>query len=164
MINATSANAALQYRPQSQALTSDQSSKLTEILSKYDAKNVSQTDAKSIALQVKDLGIKQGKALAEAMQTQGFDAKSIGDMAAPEKAGGKTGGKGGPEGSRPPPPPPAEGTSAKGTVDSAAVSLLAEVIDSYGGSDMTEETWAEAMNSLAQQGVDLSKSIMDIRL
>jgi hypothetical protein len=49
-------------------------------------------------------------------------------------------------------------------VDSTAVSLLAEVIDSYGGADMTEDTWAEALASLTEKGVDLTKSIVDVRV
>lgn len=164
MINSVSTSAALQLSSKTQALTSDQGSKLTEVLSKYDAKNVSEADAKSIAAQVKDLGIQQGKALADAMKSNGFDAQSIGSMAKSDKAGGKERGTGGPEGSRPPPPPKGEGGNAKGSVDSTAVSLLAKVIDSYGGSDMTEETWAEALASLSEKGVDLSKSMVDIRV
>lgn len=164
MITSIGASAALQTRPQTQALTSDQGSKLTELLSKYDAKNVSETDAKTIANEVKEIGIQQGKALADAMKSQGFDAQSISNLAAPEKAGGAKGGKGGPEGSRPPPPPQSEGASAKGSVDSTAVSLLADVVDSYGDTEITEETWADAMASLAEKGVDLTKSIVNIRV
>lgn len=164
MISPLSNSTSAAMRPQAQALTSDQSSKLAELLANYDAKNVTQADAKAIAAQVKDLGIQPGKAMAEAMNTQGFDAKAIGDMARPEQAGGKNGGKGGPEGSRPPPPPQAEGISAKGTVDDAAVSLLAEVLDSYADTEMTEDTWAEAMAKLSEQGVDLTKSMVDLRL
>lgn len=169
MISPISASASYAMRAPSQiqnaALTSDQGNKLTDILSKYDAKNVTTTDAKAIAAQVKELGIEQGKALAEAMKTQGFDASAIGSMVAQDKSGGKADGKGGPEGSRPPPPPPPPGeTGAKGGVDDTAVSLLAEVIASYDGTEMTEETWAEAMQTLAEKGVDLSKSMVDIRV
>ena len=162
MISALGNSAATQARPQGQTLTSDQSTKLTELLSNYDAKSVSEADAKAIAAQVKELGIQPGKAMAEAMGTQGFDAKSIGEMAAPDKAGGKRG-DGGPEGSRPP-PPPQDGTATKGTVDDTAVSLLAEVMESYSSTEMTEETWAEAMASLAEKGVDLTKPMVDLRL
>jgi hypothetical protein len=166
----TSSMSAIQ-RPAEKTLTSDQSSKLTEILSKFDAEKLSASDAKSIVEQVKELEIQPGKALAKAMETAGFDAKAIGDLAKPEQTGTAQGGKGGPDGSRPPPPPGGGqggggegGISSKGTVDSTAATLLAEVIDSYGGSDMTEETWAEAMASLSEQGVDLTKSIMDLRV
>jgi hypothetical protein len=67
--------------------------------------------------QVKDLGISPGKGLAHAMEAQGFDAKGIGE------AGGVKGGR---------PPPPPEGEGGNVTVDSVAVSMLNDLIESYG--------------------------------
>ena len=92
------------------------------------------------------------------MGAQGFDAKAIGDV-------------GGASGKRPPPPTggepqggaPGGSTAARGSVDSVAVSLLSDLIDSYGDVELTEGNWTTILKTLQGSGVDTSKSMVDLR-
>lgn len=69
-------------RPQSGVtLTDTQNQLIGETLSQFDAKDLSATDAQSIVAAFQEAGIQPGGALAAAMQTAGFDAKTVGDMA-----------------------------------------------------------------------------------
>lgn len=73
------------------SLSDEQSSTVSSILENFDAENLSAADAKDIAVQLKDAGIKPGKGLADVMAQNGFDAKEVAKLAGVE-----------------PPPPPAE--------------------------------------------------------
>ncbi|BDX04995.1 hypothetical protein [Planctobacterium marinum] len=68
----------------SRSLTDEQSSTVSSILENYDAENLSAADAKDIAAQLKDAGIKPGKDLADVMAQNGFDAKEVGKLAGVE--------------------------------------------------------------------------------
>ena len=77
-----------------QSLTADQQSFITEILSQFDADNLTQENATSIVEAFAEAGIQPGAALEASLTELGFDANSIGDLA---NVSG--------EGNRPPPPP-----------------------------------------------------------
>lgn len=77
-----------------QSLTADQQSFITEILSQFDADNLTQETATSIVEAFAEAGIQPGAALEASLTELGFDAKSIGDLA---NVSG--------ESNRPPPPP-----------------------------------------------------------
>lgn len=153
MIQSSSGVSMAQFTQQpTRPLTEEQGTKLTEILSKYDATNVTSGEAQKIVTEIKEAGITPGKGLTEAMSAEGFDAKQIGDA-------------GKPEGDRPPPPPPPSGEAGqKGTVDSAAISMLSDIIDSFGDEEMTTENWASVLAQLEENGVSLSDPMVDIRV
>lgn len=82
----------------SNGLSSSQLETISSVLSEFDSDSLSASDAQSIVQSFKEAGIKPSEALAKAMETEGFDAKEVGDLA------GVQGGRGG--GGMPPPPPP----------------------------------------------------------
>lgn len=134
------------------ALSDEQQADLKELLSKYDADTLSQSEAKEIVSGIESLGITEGAGLATAMATNGFDARSVGDM-------------GGVKGDRPPPPPrPAGEAGGAGQVNSEALTALQLLMDSYEGSEITEEGWSSILTSLEEQGFDTSQPFVDLRL
>lgn len=69
-------------RPQGGAsLSDDQKQLISDTLSQFDVDNLTEADAQSIVSTFQEAGIQPGKALAEAMEVAGFDAKSVGDLA-----------------------------------------------------------------------------------
>lgn len=64
-----------------QSLSQTQQDTIAETLSRFDADNVSQSDASSIVEAFTDAGITPGASLEKIMAEYGFDAKSIGELA-----------------------------------------------------------------------------------
>lgn len=86
-------------------LSTEQKDLIEEVLSNYDADSLSASDAAEIVEAFSMAGIEPSEALSTAMEDAGFDAQSVGDLAAES---GATASAGRPEGGRPPPPPSAE--------------------------------------------------------
>ncbi|MCC2618353.1 hypothetical protein LJ739_19020 [Aestuariibacter halophilus] len=80
MIESISSNNTM-MRPEPKPLTDEQKNTLNDILSNYDADNLSAGDAKAIAEQLKEAGINPGPGLGKSMSDLGFDAKEIGKLA-----------------------------------------------------------------------------------
>ena len=111
----------------SSSLSTEQKATIEDVLSKFDADSLSESDAIEIKEAFAEAGIEPSQAMAKAMESAGFDAKEVGDLAA-ESGGSAVEGKGGrPMG--PPPPPPEE------EVDS-----LTELLESLISSDEDEST------------------------
>lgn len=80
-------------RMQSDAsLSDDQTQLITDTLSQYDAENLTAEDAESIVSIFQEAGIQPGKSLAEAMESAGYDAKAVGDLARPQGGAPSQGG------------------------------------------------------------------------
>ena len=80
------------YNPmQNSGINAQKMDAVKSVLANYDASNISTSDAKEIATQIKDIGIAPGRTLAIVFAGEGFNAASIGNQA-------------GVEGQRPPPP------------------------------------------------------------
>jgi hypothetical protein len=62
-------------------LTGDQKNGIKSVLSNFDSKNITASDAKKISSEFSKLGIQPGRELQEAMAAEGFDAKQVGDLA-----------------------------------------------------------------------------------
>lgn len=138
-------------------LTPDQLSGLAKVLENYDPNNLSQSDAKDIVSQLKDLGVAPGRGLASAMADAGFGARGVG-----QKAGvGKDG---------PPPPPPGNGSPESpngqnsGTIDREAIAALKLLIEGYAGNDITDDDWTDILTAMDDNGYDLSKTLLDVKL
>ena len=103
------------------SLSAEQTSIIEDTLSKYDANNLSQSDAQEIVKSFQEAGIAPSKALESAMSASGFDAKQVGDLAGVGR------------GERPmgPPPPKKE--------EMASVS---ELLQSLLGTDETDSSTA----------------------
>jgi hypothetical protein len=66
------------------SLSDDQTQLITYTLSQDDAENLTAEDAESIVSIFQEAGIQPGKSLAEAMESAGYDAKAVGDLARPQ--------------------------------------------------------------------------------
>ncbi len=97
-------------------MSTDQKEQVQEILSELSADNLTSDDATSIVESFRDLGIAPSKELEQLMADNGFDAKSVGDMA----------GVGGSQ--MPPPPPPPQNN---GSNSSEMVSFLEELLENF---------------------------------
>lgn len=138
-------------RPQqSPQISSAQSESLKNILSNFDANNISETDARNIVDKVKEVSVKPGQPLVLIFANEGFDAKSIG-----QKAGA--------EGQRPPPPGGGKG-GPKGEINTEALSALTQLLEAKDGEEVTETEWNDFYTGLENQGVDTSKPFIDLKL
>jgi len=137
------------YQTNASTITKQQSEVLGSVLANYDAKNLSDTDAEEIVSQIKELGIKEGSGLINALSEAGIDAQVLAEQA----------GVRGAEGSRPPPPP--SGTSGTETEDSI-VSLVSDAVQSFAESDDADSTWSILQASLEEAGVDTTKSFVNV--
>ncbi|SNR61416.1 hypothetical protein [Puniceibacterium sediminis] len=168
MINsATNSGVMLSQNRQNSPLTQNQSTKLAETLSRYDADNLSDDDAKALVTSIRELGIKAGSGLADALGAAGIDAGDLAQKAGIGGPGGPPGGKGGPGG--PPPggkggPPPGGGQGAKGveSVDEAVVSLIKDAAEAYEASEDEESSFADILAAkLEEAGYDPSQPVVD---
>lgn len=83
------------------SLSLEQQQVIEDTLSNYDASNLSESDAQSIVSAFSEAGITPSKELAETMESLGFSAREVGDLAGvsgQQSAGGMP----------PPPPPPSQ--------------------------------------------------------
>jgi hypothetical protein len=150
---------------QASKLTDQQGQKLTELLTNYDAENLSEKDAKEIVSQIKELGIKSGSGLASALETAGIDAKGLAEKAGiqgpqgGQPNGPPPGGGGGPGGAGR--PPPGGGGKGRDSVDETAVSLIADAVKTYNSSDTSDSLWSVLEPELQNAGYDTTKSVID---
>ncbi|AZQ83076.1 hypothetical protein EKO29_02765 [Colwellia sp. Arc7-635] len=97
-----------------QSLTAEQQTFITDTLAEFNADELSEEDALGIIEMFSEANIQPGAALEKAMSSAGFDAKSIGDIAAASDSG------------RPPPPPPPKQSTDE---ISSMVDYLAELLE-----------------------------------
>lgn len=139
------------YNPmQNAGINAQKMDAIKGVLANYDASNISESDAKEIATQIKDIGIAPGRTLAIVFAGEGFDAASIGSKA-------------GVEGQRPPPPPPGQG-GPKGEINTEAVSALKLLVEAKNGEAVTETEWTSFYEELESKGVDTSRPFIDLKL
>ena len=62
-------------------LSNEQKEMITYILSDYDSSMLSETEAKELVYMFQDAGINPSRDLADVLETNGFDARSIGELA-----------------------------------------------------------------------------------
>ena len=167
MIQTISPYAASQSKPSvNQALSSNQSEKLGEILSNYDTKNLDSDAAKKIVTEINEAGINSGAGLTNALAENGIDAHTLGNAAGvggPPAGGPPAGGppSGGPAGGGPPVGGPPSGGVA--SVDEAVVSLFEEAASIY-EADETGQTFADIVTErLESEGMNYNQSLVDFR-
>lgn len=139
-----------------QSLTDAQKQGLDDVLSNYDAENLSDSDAKEIVSQIEELGITKGQGLASALDDVGIDARELAELAGIGGAEGK--------GDRPPPPP---GGGPKGP-DEAAIATLQSVVEqlqaSVDANDEDVDFGTMLTQALEDAGLDTSSPIVDYRV
>ena len=104
-----------QIQSSQSSMSAEQKEKVQAILSQFSSKDLSNSDANSIVESFAELNITPTKELDQLMADNGFDAKSIGDMA-------------GIGGSQMPPPPPPKNDASN---SSEMVSFLVELLENY---------------------------------
>lgn len=134
-----------------QAINSQQVDALKNVLSNYNASNISETDAKTIISEVRELGVAPGRPLAIIFAGEGFEAAAIGNKAG---AGGK----------EQAPPLPQERSGPKGEINKEAVAALKLLVDAKQGEDITQSEWADFYSDLEDKGVDTSRPFIDLKL
>lgn len=116
------------------ALTNTQQQLVSKTLSRYDANNLSETDAKAIVSAFSEAEIQPGKALAEAMAAQGFDAAVVGQAA----------------GAKPPPPPPSQDNGSGINIDQKSLQSLLSLLDQTQRSDISEEERTSILQTIRE--------------
>ncbi|MEP5630445.1 MAG: hypothetical protein ABJP79_01035 [Tateyamaria sp.] len=131
----------------------EQTDKLSVILSNYDTKSLDSDVASKIVTEIKDAGIEPGAGLANALTDNGIDAPDLRDAAG---LNGSPGGLGGPPAGGPPTGEPPAGGQLSGaggpagagaaSVDVAVVSLIEETATIY-EADKTGQTLPKSLHS-----------------
>lgn len=130
---------------QEQTLSTEQQEQITEILSEFDASDLSDADASSIVSQIEELGISAGSALETALADAGFDARTIGDQAGVGQSGGP-----GPQ-------------QSDNTIDEALVDIVSEALEAFDSSEEDETSFVDLLTSkLEEAGFDTSKPLFDL--
>lgn len=152
------ANMAAGYAAQSTqptSITSQQAEKLTTFFANYDSSKLTESDAKKIVTQIKEIGIRPGSGLESLLSDNGIDAKDLTNQA---------GIKGG---DRPPHPPPEVGhggSQSKGSVDAGIVVLIADAVEAFAETDDAETVWSLLQPALEEAGYDTSQQMIDVYL
>ncbi|MDP5138209.1 hypothetical protein [Rheinheimera baltica] len=149
MINSISSGMQMPQMQSSQAaLSTEQKDQVQQILSQYSADDLSSDDATSIVKSFAELNVVPGRELEQLMADNGFDAKSIGDMAG--QAGAKM----------PPPPPP---PSAAASNSSELVSFLEELLENY-DSQLSDDDKDAILSAVQQKfGTDSNGSLLSVK-
>ncbi len=131
-------------------LTSEQQTLISDVLSLYEPEKLTQEDANEIVNLFSEAGISPGKQLEELMAAQGFDAKSVGELAGVEKRK-----------SAPPPPKP---PSADLNVDQLVDFLEELMADKVGGS-LSDEDKLQIYEELSQRfGIEQGEQLVSIKV
>ncbi|WP_211097091.1 hypothetical protein [Aliishimia ponticola] len=166
MISSSMAGMAGMSPQTSNALTDTQKETLSGLLSKVDGDSLSDADAKALVEGIEEAGIAKGSGLTEALSEAGIDARALAEQAGLTGAGGAggpggPGGKGGPGG-----PGGGLGNAAvegKGTED-ASVQLMQSIVEQMSEVSDEEDYQEQLLSALEDAGLDLTESVVDLRL
>lgn len=153
------------------ALNTAQSESLLALLSNYNPKNITKSDAQEIVSGIREIGIKAGKGLGELLNQTGFQPRELA-----QKAGVLRG-----TGERPPPPPEMSGNSVSNTDENSpsqslssssnkdtssndALASLTRLVAKYEGHSLSDDDWTRLYHDLETEGIDVSKPLLDILL
>ncbi|MHB8136283.1 MAG: hypothetical protein ACYDH1_18905 [Anaerolineaceae bacterium] len=134
--------------PKMKELTSDQTNTISDILSQYDAENVSDDDAKAIFQAFKDAGITPAKGMREAIEAAGFDAEDLRS-------------KGLGDGNMPPPPP--QSSSSSTSINLSALQSLQEILSQFDLTNLSDTDQTSLLTKLQESGLINTGSVIDIK-
>ena len=137
---------------QSQPLTDDQKSQVQSILSKYDPNNLTADDAKSIFKAFRDAGIQPGKDLMDTVQSAGFDASKLRELARP--AGHHGHGHHHSQSS--------DSTNSSSGIDMNALQSLQSILSQYDLTNMSSDQQQSLVTQLGQAGLMNNGNMIDI--
>lgn len=128
----------------------EQKAGLQNLLQNYNPDSLADDDAKALVAGIRGLGIESSRALGGALNSAGIDP-----IALAEKAG-LLNGNASPSGTN--------AGGAKGEINNEAIEALTLVLDTYAGGDLTDDDWSEIFSDMQDKGIDLSQSLLDIRV
>jgi hypothetical protein len=136
------------------ALTDEQKQTVSDILSNYDAENLSEDDVHSILDSLKDAGIQPGAGLKEAISDAGFDADEI--LKPPSNGGHGT-----------PPPPPPSGSefgqvSSQSGIDLSTLQSLQDILSQFDLSNLSDEDQQNLVSQLTDSGLMSNGSLINL--
>ena len=125
-------------------LSDEQKETIDSILADYDSSELSEQDAKDIVSAFQEVGISPSRDFADTLETAGFDAREIGELAGVTPPSRGEGGA---------PPPPQNGGSSAG-VNQDNLQLLQSILDQYTDiSNLSAEDELALSNSLLEAGL-----------
>ena len=129
-------------------LTDDQKSQVQSILSQYDSKNVTATDAKSIFKAFREAGIGPSPDLRDAISKAGFDAQQLRSLAQPEGSSGHHHHHHGAQGAG------QSGTAASGQgLNTSALQSLQSILGQYDLTNLSDDQKSGLMTQLNNAGL-----------
>lgn len=128
----------------------EQKAGLQSLLQNFDSAKMSEDDAKALVGGIRELGIDSSRALGNALNRAGFEPAALVEKAGllDETKALNDPGKG----------------NSRGEVNNEAIQALSVLMDSYGGVDLTDDDWSEIFSDMKDKGIDLSQSLLDIRV
>lgn len=145
------------------ALNTSQSESLLALLTNYDPKNLTQSDAIDIVSGIREIGITGARGLGDLLNQTGFQPRELA-----EKSGVMRGD----------PIPPATivhfddaaasyGETKPQTIDQSnhdALASLTRLVEKYDGNNLSDDDWTRLYKELETEGIDVSKPLLDILL
>ena len=116
------------------SLSSDQRQLIENTLSEFNSDQLTETDAIAITETFAEAGIQPSREFAQAMADEGFDARTVGDLA----------GVGGSQQGGMPPPPPPQGLN----ISDDMLQSLNDLLSEYYSGDLTEEEQETTLSSI----------------
>lgn len=136
------------------SLTDEQKQTVSDILSNYNADNLSEDDIHSIMDSLKDAGIQPGAGLKEAISSAGFDADEI---LKPPSDGGK---------GTPPPPPPSGSefgsVASESGIDVSTLQSLQKILSQYDLSNLSDEEQQNLISQLTDSGLMSNGNLINL--
>lgn len=129
-------------------LTDTQKSTIADILSQYDAANVSDEDAKAIFQEFKDAGITPAKGMKEAIEAAGFDAEDLRTRGMSDQGM--------------PPPAPKESSSSS-SINLSSLQSLQEILSQYDLTNLSDTDQSSLISALEETGLIYPGSVIDIQ-
>lgn len=130
-----------------EALTDDQKNTISEILSKYDAENVSTEDAVAIFEEFKEAGITPTRGMKEAIEAAGFDAEDLRSKGLSDQGM----------------PPPPQQSSTSSSINLSALQSLQEILSQYDLTNLSETDQTSLVSALESSGFIYPGSVLDIK-
>jgi hypothetical protein len=135
--------------PPPEPLTDEQKTKVQDLLSNYDASNMTAEDAKTLFKSFQEAGIR-GPGLREAIESAGFDAEALWSL--------------GHDGQKPPQPPSGLGPENDGKINSTTLKTLQDILNQYDLSNLSSDQQDSLMTQLNNAGLIKSKNLIDLSI
>jgi hypothetical protein len=140
---------------QTAPLTDDQKKQVQSILSQFDPKNLTATDAQSIFKQLQQAGIQPGKDLKATIEAAGFNPNQLSSLAAPNTGGVHHHHHHYDSGT-------VQGASAAQGVNPAALQSLQSILSQYDLKNLNQDQQKSLLTQLDQAGLLKSGDVINI--